>query len=34
MTERFEQLVFSGGGTRCFWHGGRRCTAERWLEGR
>ena len=22
MTERFEQLVFSGGGVRCFWHGG------------
>lgn len=21
-TPRFEQLVFSGGGTRCFWHGG------------
>jgi predicted acylesterase/phospholipase RssA len=21
-TLRFEQLVFSGGGTRCFWHGG------------
>jgi predicted patatin/cPLA2 family phospholipase len=21
-TLRFEQLVLSGGGTRCFWHGG------------